>query len=330
MGLNQAQLDQLGRQLDNDSNALEILVLSAQEAEELTRDNHPYRLLTNGEFPLEASGTSGLLDPLGSYYNNSLHGFVNTSWGMPALLSAYDAAKFARFVRDMGGARTRIRYVSYNGGQYVVLSGYPGLRRRLTGTRYSVTSARLIQMGIGRYGIRGSSLSGFRLSCFVGVGAEFLEYLFNSQTTMLDLLGGIGVELVKAGIASAVGYAAAATAGTFLATAAIPIGVGAVVVLVVGIGLNVLDNRYDIKQHVKDSLHYAVDMKATLTERFQKLDSSKVKAHVERAIGEIIDAAVDQVANETKAWILRQLPSGLVPGVPFRLPSLNNFKLLKR
>ncbi|GLU41096.1 hypothetical protein [Pseudomonas sp. NBRC 100443] len=79
MGLNQAQLDQLGRQLDNDSNALEILVLSAQEAEELTRDNPPYRLLTNGEFPLEASGTSGLLDPLGSYYNNSLHGFVNSA-----------------------------------------------------------------------------------------------------------------------------------------------------------------------------------------------------------------------------------------------------------
>ncbi|SDI99617.1 hypothetical protein SAMN05216189_101163 [Pseudomonas delhiensis] len=331
MGLNQTQLDQLGRQLDN--NPLEVLILSAEQANLLAADH-----ATSHWSPTQAPSlcvrdditqASGLLDSIRPHYNDSLHEFVNTAWGMPALLGSHDAVNFARFVRDMGGLNTRVRYVNHNGRQYVVLSGYPGLRRILTGTRYSVTNTRLIEMGIGRYGIRGSSLSGFKLSCYFAVGVEFLEWFFNSEVNMLDLLGGIGVELVKAGIASAVGYAVAVAAGSILGFAAAPVIAGALLVFIVGVGLNWLDKRYGIKQRVQDSLNYATDNASMIAERFQELDSRKIRSYVEHTFGEVVDAAVDYATQETKSWILRRLPSGTLPEPPYRLPNLDILKFPK-
>ncbi|MEL7941710.1 MULTISPECIES: hypothetical protein [Pseudomonas] len=325
MGLTTAQLDELGRSLD--ANHRELLFLTVEQANQLARDHATSHLP-----PVGAPGlcqANGPFDGSGAYLDSPFHSFASTPWGVPVALGSFDTVNFVRLVRDLGGLNTRIRYTFYQGRQYVVLSGYPGLRRILTGTRYSVDNAKLVQMGVGRYGIRGSSLSGFRLSCYVAVGLEVLEWYFNDQLSMLDLLGGVGIELVKAGIASAVGYAVATGISVMFGFAVLPVLVGALVVFGVGVGLNLLDQRYGIKQRVRDSLHFAVDNASSLTARFEALDVNNVRTYAERAVGEVIDAAVDQAVDEARNWLLKRVPPGLVPEVPFRTRILENLKLPK-
>jgi len=54
---------------------------------------------------------------------------------------------------------------------------------------------------------------GFKPCCYVAVGIEVAEWVFSDKHVMSDVFGGIGVELIKAGIASALGYAAAMAVG---------------------------------------------------------------------------------------------------------------------
>ncbi|WP_263261199.1 hypothetical protein [Pseudomonas sp. RIT-PI-S] len=97
-----------------------------------------------------------------------------------------------RLLRDIGGLGTKVRISVHNGRQYLILTGYPGLRRVLRGTRYGIRNPQLVEVGIGRYGIRGTSISGFKLSCYVAVGVEVLEWIFNDEAVMTDLFAGIG------------------------------------------------------------------------------------------------------------------------------------------
>ncbi|MNF63308.1 hypothetical protein D3C84_450060 [compost metagenome] len=99
----------------------------------------------------------------------------------------------------------------------------------MKGTRYGIRNAQLVEVGIGKYGIRGSSVKGFKLSCYVAVGIEVLEWVFNDEAVLSDLFAGVGVKLIKAGIATAIGYAAAMAAGALFTAAAFPVAVGAVV-----------------------------------------------------------------------------------------------------
>ena len=94
-----------------------------------------------------------------------------------------------------------------------MLTGFPGLRNKLKGTRYGIRNPQLIEMGIGKYGIRGISISGLKLSCYVAVGIEVLEWVFDDEAVISDLLVGIGMEFIKAAIATLVGYLAALAFG---------------------------------------------------------------------------------------------------------------------
>lgn len=188
-------------------------------------------------------------------------------------------------------------------------------------------------MGIGRYGIRGSSVAGFKLSCYVAVGIEVLEWVFNDEALLSDLFAGIGVELIKAGIASAIGYAFATGFGAVVATAALPVVLGALVVFAVGFGLNEIDNRYGIKNSVKSGLRCAVDNISVLHEKATRISASDLQRYTEEVATSVIQAVIDQAYDETKSWILRKIQPGDIPlpnwpRVP-ELPNLSNFKLPK-
>lgn len=85
----------------------------------------------------------------------------------------------------------------------------------------------------------------------MAVGIEVAEWAFNDEAVLTDLFGDIGVELVKAGIATTVGYAAGVFAGTLITAAAAPVAAGAIFVFIVGYGLNAIDNHYGIKTRSK-------------------------------------------------------------------------------
>lgn len=282
----------------------------------------------------QAGVLTGIYDPVKSVYDATVHEFVNTNAGVPLAMSTLDLKNIVKMVRDLGGIGTKARISVRNGKQYIILSGYPGLRSALgsalKGTRYSITHPKIVEMGIGRYGIRGSALSGFRLSCYVGVGIEAVEWFFNDESVWSDLFAGIGVELVKAGVASAIGYAAALAVGSVFTLAAAPAIAGAAVVLAIGWGLNALDNHYGIKNSVKAGLRYAVDHIQALQEQLAEIKVDDLRKYAQQTVSEIADGIAEQLYDEAKSWVLRKLQPGdlNLPGWP--RPELPNMPSLPK
>jgi len=156
---------------------------------------------------------------------------------------------------------------------------------------------------------------------------------------MSDLFGGIGVELIKAGIASALGYAAALAAGALFTAAAAPVIAGALVVFAVGLGLNALDNHFGIKNAVKAGLRYAVDHIEAIHKTITEIKPADLRRYAEETATNIAGRIADELYDEAKSWIIRKVrPDGIdlpnwpsaprLPSMP-SLPSLPTFNLPK-
>ncbi|MFJ1337599.1 hypothetical protein ACIKP7_05585 [Pseudomonas caricapapayae] len=334
MSLSNSQLSQLDRELDHNQREMVVIAMDDLNAQTATVGAST----STTQAPqicarTQANLLSGMWHGTQSLYNATIHPFVNTNWGVPAALGAYDTYNVAALLRDIGGLGTKARVSTHNGRQYLILTGYPGLRNKLRGTRYGLRNAQLVDLGIGKYGIRGSSIIGFKLSCYVAVGVEILEWIFNDEAVMTDLFAGVGVELIKAGIASAIGYAAALAAGVFFTAAAAPAIIGAVVVLAIGIGLNAIDNHYGIKNSVKAGMRYAVDHIENIQEKITKISANDLQNYAEEAVANIAAEIADELYNEAKSWVIRKvqprefnLPNW--PEAP-KLPKLPGFNLPK-
>jgi hypothetical protein len=335
MGLSDTQLNQLDR--DMDANQREMVVLSMDDANAIVAERNASSGLGTQPPQICSRTQPGMLDGLWgstqSIYNATVHPLVNTTWAAPTALGAYDAYNFSRLLSDIGGFGTKIRISIKNGKQYVILTGYPGLRLRLKGTRYGIRNAQLVDVGIGKYGIRGSSIEGFKLSCYVAVGIEALEWIFNDEAVLSDLFAGIGVELIKAGIASAIGYAIALAIGTIVTSAAIPVLFGAVIVFAVGIALNIIDNKYNIKNSVKSGMRYAVENINNLREQLTRISIKDLQIYSEKVVTSAVQVLIDEAYDETKSWVIKKINPGVFPlrswpNAP-ELPNLSNFKLPK-
>lgn len=334
MFVSKVMLDQLEHDMDKNNREMVVMLLSdlridarnAQSTQAVTQA--PQACNLNQRYWLDCAWNG-----MKTTYNGLPHAFVNTNWGVPAGLAVVDLKNISILLRDIGGFGTKARISVRNGQEYLILTGYPGLRRKLKGTRYGVRNAQLLELGIGKYGIRGSSIQGFKISCWVAVGIEVAEWAFNDEAVLTDLFGGIGVELVKAGIATAVGYAAGVFAGTVITAAAAPVVAGAIFVFAIGYGLNVIDNHYGIKNSVKASLRYVVAHLENIQAQITKIDVTEIKEDVEQTIADIAAQTAEHLYEEAKRWTLRKIQPGELdlPRWPStkNLPTLKNFKIPK-
>jgi gas vesicle protein len=124
----------------------------------------------------------------------------------------------------------------------------------LQGTRYLATNPKVIKLGLGIKGAANVAKGGFILGVVVSSGIEVAEFIFNDEKTMYDLVGGIGVEAVKAGLATLTGLAVGAAAGAITGIAVAPLIGLVVITLFAGIYLINLDKDYEIKKRVIDAL----------------------------------------------------------------------------
>jgi|GEM_PF-774774 hypothetical protein len=334
MSLSEEQLSRV--ECDMDKNHREVLIFAVAD---LMAHGSSLHIANGGtQAPLtctraKADALESIYQPVKSVYDATVHEYVNTNAGVPLAMAGIDVRNIVQMVRDLGGIGTRARISVHNGRQYIIISGYPGLRRALNGTRYAIQHADVVEMGIGRYGIRGSAVSGFRLSCYVSVGIEVLEWFFNDESVWSDLFAGIGVELVKAGIASALGYAAALAVGSVLTFAAAPAIAGAAMVLAIGWGLNVLDNHYGIKNSVKAGLRYAVDHIQALQQQLAEIKVDDLRKYAQETVAEIANGIAEQLYDEAKSWVIRKLQPGdlNLPGWPRpELPSMPSLPKLPK
>lgn len=133
-------------------------------------------------------------------------------------------------------------------GTYIIIKGY-SIRRSsaLQGTRYLATNPKMLQLGLGIKSLQGIAKGGFILGVVVSTGIELMDFMFNNEKTMYDLVGGIGVEAVKGGLGALLAYTVAAGFGLVTTVAVTPLVVMAIAAVGFGVLINAADKEYDIK-----------------------------------------------------------------------------------
>lgn len=119
-------------------------------------------------------------------------------------------------------------FTGANGVNLIHISGYAGLRRTITGTRYAANHPQMLAMGIGQQGINTGIVRGVRFCILFSVGYRILESIFKDEYTLADFIGNITADMAKLAITTvasyALGVALTATAivgGSIIAVAAI-------------------------------------------------------------------------------------------------------------
>ena len=154
--------------------------------------------------------------------------------------SLVDSAALAVLAKDLsrgGNVLTKYQIKNYHGRTYIVIKGYPALRRHLTGSRYLASHPKVVSMGIGKMGAYKAIKSSFILSVVLSVGFHALDQLFNDKKTWHHFFGNIAADLIYA--TGAFAFSSLIVAVFLGGTAAVTIG-PLVVVLVSGLILSTL------------------------------------------------------------------------------------------
>ena len=155
--------------------------------------------------------------------------------------------------RDLG-VTGRVLEKVVRGKSYVIFKGHPGLRNIFTAPRYLASHAKVVDMAIGKAGMRTSIRSGARLTVFLTVPLIILEHVLKDQFILSNLVADLAVSMVKVGVATIVAAVAATAIGTVTTVAAAPLALAIFVGLLVGWSLEKLDQKFAITKKLGEVL----------------------------------------------------------------------------
>lgn len=235
--------------------------------------------------------------------------------------SGQDIFLFNKLLSDLGltGARAYIKY--YGGKPHIILKGYPGLRKILNATRYGVQNAKVVKMGLGKYGAVNAAKGGGVLTIVLLTTYRVIDYFIRDEATLNQLIGSLATDVVKVGIATGASILAATgtvTAGTalaasstaFIATAGtfvIAIGPLAAVILV-GIGVSVLLTVVDEQLQITDRVIAALD---EIEEKgIQGILIEKKQAVIQKGTelaNDMAESVIDYAVEKTQEIVVRTI-----------------------
>ena len=241
-------LAELAARQSMESNQTQVIVLTVADFVSILQDKTKNNPALEANVRKTISGTE-----LAKYWKDTVYpNASNTPWVIPASQTVVDGVLITRTMLALGFAGFS-SYVSVNrvGNPIIILKGYPALRDALLrGTTFLTTHPKMIQMGLGMRGVTSVAKGGFILGLVVSVGIESIDFILNDEKTMYDLVGAIGVEAVKGGLAVAFGMLMASLVTGVTAVAVAPLVVLAVAVGVGAYYLNKWDGEYKIKDAV--------------------------------------------------------------------------------
>lgn len=180
-------------------------------------------------------------------------GFSTVKTSANLVAPAMDAVLATRLMRDLGlTGRAVVKVVK--GKTYVIFKGYAGTRSIFTGTRYLAMNPKVVDMAIGKLGVAKSVVKGARLTVFLVVPINVLQYILDDQKTMSDLIGTTATDLVKVGLATAIAGLAGAATATVTTLAAGPLIVAIAVGVAVGFTLDALDRQFSVTEKLIKAL----------------------------------------------------------------------------
>ena len=129
---------------------------------------------------------------------------------------------------------------TYKGDEYIILSGYAGLRKILTGTRYKADNAKVIDLLIGRTRLIRSAIKGSFLTIVLVAGVDVLDCYMDDKMTKAEMGLTVSVDVMKAagGIGGGGGRGGGGGDDNGAPCGRIPVAVGIGVGIAVGVALD--------------------------------------------------------------------------------------------
>lgn len=224
--------------------------------------------------------------------------------------SGGDVVLLGRLMSDLGYAGTQA-YVKYYGGKpHIILKGRPGLRKILNGTKYGVKNAKVVKMGLGKYGAVKAAKSGGILTIVLVTAYRVIDYFLTDSATLMQLIGTLATDVVKIGISTGAAIAAA----TGMAATGFLVAIGPIVAaIVIGIAiswlLGELDQKYNVTEKVVEALEELSDtIQASIQTQKQKIVDAG-NEYVNSVSESVIDYAIDsaqQILINTAKHILKK------------------------
>lgn len=168
------------------------------------------------------------------------------------LTTWYNPAKELMFNFDV----LKIKAIEYKvgGKTYIKITGYPGLRRILTGTRYGANHPQTLEMAIGKRGLYHNIRNGVRYCIYFSLAWRAIELIFKSDYNLTDFLVDITMDMAKAVVS---GVLIGLVAGV-LALLSSPVIVTTTIIVVMGLifnsRLNIIDEKAGLSSELKNKL----------------------------------------------------------------------------
>ncbi|WP_042286426.1 hypothetical protein [Citrobacter sedlakii] len=213
-----------------------ILLLTLEEAQQVIDD------LMGGvdRFFSYRAGPGNIKDGLDAFRSLS----KLTTWYNPAkeLMFNFDVLKIKAIEYKVGGKT------------YIKITGYPGLRRILTGTRYGANHPQILEMTIGKRGLYHNIRNGVRYCIYFSLAWRAIELIFKSDYNLTDFLVDITMDMAKAVVS---GVLIGLVAGV-LALLSSPVIVTTTIIVVMGLifnnRLNIIDEKAGLSSELKNKL----------------------------------------------------------------------------
>ncbi|HDF2342642.1 TPA: hypothetical protein PC598_002225 [Morganella morganii] len=190
--------------LSGDANDRNELAKIRKIMDETEDDNNIAALITveEAEYVLKNTNTS---NPFSSA-KDAVFGvgdFVSNFAG-----NVYESARLSRIIHEFGGLGVKAtEYVGKNGNVYIRLSGHPGVRAFLNGTKYLADNAKILYMGIGTLGQNSVSAGATRFSIVYSLAYRVVELIFKDEYTLTDFFVNVTMDMAKLIIGMKVGAA---------------------------------------------------------------------------------------------------------------------------
>ena len=149
------------------------------------------------------------------------------------------------------------------GHDLVTFKGWPAGRKLISGTRYRLDNPKIVELQIGKTGLRAAGRESARFGIYIVVAADIVDFVANDRATLGQLLGNLTVDVPSVLIASAIGTAAASAVATTTVAGLAVIGSFAIGPLIVGFAVGVAVGyalyRIDEHFHFSEQLGRAYD-----------------------------------------------------------------------
>ena len=196
--------------------------------------------------------------------------------------------------KDLGFWKgAKVRFVTSKAGNRLVIFTGPRVGKEfLTARRYRIDNPKIVELQIGKVGLREAGRKSARFGCMFVVAMDVMDYIVRDETTFGQLLGHLTLDIPAAVLATALGTAVASfiSETAIVGLAAIgslacgPFIVAFVVGVLVAVAIDQLDKAFKISELLGDAYDRGiVTLKAVwkqldkeAEQRFRQLENSQM------------------------------------------------------